>query len=150
MAESKKSLFKPTKPRKYKGNVNNIICRSSWEKEFCSWCDKNENIIEWASEELSIPYRSPLDNKIHRYYPDFLIRVKENTGQVKTYVIEVKPKKQTRPPKPRKNVTKSYLYECKTYAVNQAKWAAAHEWCKDRKIEFKIVTEKELGITYGR
>ena len=146
MAESKKSLFKPTKPRKYKGNVNNIICRSSWEKEFCSWCDKNENIIEWASEELSIPYRSPLDNKIHRYYPDFLIRVKENTGQVKTYVIEVKPKKHTRPPKPRKNVTKSYLYECKTYAVNQAKWEAADAWCKDRKIEFKIITEKELGI----
>ena len=150
MAESKKSLFKPTKPRKYKGDVKNIICRSSWEKEFCSWCDLNENIIEWASEEFSIPYRSPLDNKIHKYYPDFLIRVKENTGQVKTYVIEVKPKKQTRPPKPRKNVTKSYLYECKTYAVNQAKWEAANEWCKDRKIEFKIVTEQELGINHGR
>ena len=75
---------------------------------------------------------------------------KESTGQVKTYVIEVKPKKQTRPPKPRKNVTKSYIYECKTYAVNQAKWEAANEWCKDRKIEFKIVTEQELGINHGR
>ena len=82
--------------------------------------------------------------------PDFIIKVKENTGNVKTYVIEVKPKKQTRPPKPRKNVTKSYLYECKTYAVNQAKWTAADAWCKDRKIEFKIVTEQELGINHGR
>ena len=149
MAESIKSLFKPTKPRKYKGDVNNIICRSSWEKKFCSWCDLNESIIEWGSEEFWIPYRHP-DGKTRRYFPDFIIKVKESTGQVKTYVIEVKPKKQTRPPKPRKNVTKSYLYECKTYAVNQAKWTAASAWCKDRKIEFKIVTEQELGINHGR
>jgi len=150
MAESIKSLFKPTKPRKYKGDINNIICRSNWEKRFCSWCDLNESIIEWGSEEFFIKYVSPVDNRYHRYYPDFLIKVKESTGQIKTYVIEVKPKKQTRPPKPRKNVTKSYIYECKTYAVNQAKWEAANEWCKDRKIEFKIVTEQELGINHGR
>jgi len=150
MAESIKSLFKPTKPKKYKGDINNIICRSNWEKRFCSWCDLNESIIEWGSEEFFIKYVSPVDNRYHRYYPDFLIKVKESTGQVKTYVIEVKPKKQTRPPKPRKNVTKSYIYECKTYAVNQAKWEAANEWCKDRKIEFKIVTEQELGINHGR
>ena len=150
MAESIKSLFKPTKPKKYKGDINNIICRSNWEKRFCSWCDLNKSIIEWGSEEFFIKYVSPVDNRYHRYYPDFLIKVKESTGQVKTYVIEVKPKKQTRPPKPRKNVTKSYIYECKTYAVNQAKWEAANEWCKDRKIEFKIVTEQELGINHGR
>ena len=145
MAESIKSLFKPTKPRKYKGDVNNIICRSSWEKRFCSWCDLNESIIEWGSEEFWIPYRAP-DGKTRRYFPDFIIKVKESTGQVKTYVIEVKPKKQTRPPKPRKNVTKSYLYECQTYAVNQAKWKAAVEFCEDRMIQFKIITEDELGI----
>ena len=149
MAESIKSLFKPTKPRKYKGDVNNIICRSSWEKRFCSWCDLNESIIEWGSEEIWIPFRPP-DDKTRRYFPDFIIKVKESTGQVKTYVIEVKPKKQTLKPKPRKKVTKSYLYECKTYAVNQAKWEAANEWCKDRKIEFKIVTEQDLGINHGR
>jgi hypothetical protein len=146
MAESKKSLFKPSHPKKYKGNPNNIICRSSWENKFCNWCDLNESILEWGSEEFSIPYISPLDGKRHKYYPDFLIKVKENTGQIKTYVIEVKPKKQTRPPKPRKKVTQSYLYECRTYAINQAKWKAANEWCKDRKIEFKVVTERELGI----
>tara|TARA_B100000427_G_C15470492_1_gene578318 strand:+ start:878 stop:1327 length:450 start_codon:yes stop_codon:yes gene_type:complete len=149
MAESIKSLFKPTKPRKYKGDINNIICRSSWEKRFCSWCDLNESIIEWGSEEFWIPYRAP-DGKTRRYFPDFIIKVKESNGKIKTYVIEVKPSKQTRPPKPRKNVTKSYLYECKTYAVNQAKWQAADEWCKDKRIEFKIITEKELGINHGR
>ena len=74
------------------------------------------------------------------------MKVRENSGDIKTYVIEVKPAKQTRQPKPRKKVTKSYLYECKTYEVNQAKWKAASEWCKDRQVEFKIITEKELGI----
>ena len=145
MAESKKSLFKPSHPRKYKGNVNNIICLSSWEQKFCNWCDINESIVEWGSEEFWIPYRAP-DGKVRRYFPDFIIKVKENTGEIKTYVIEVKPAKQTRPPKPRKKVTKSYIYECTTYAMNQAKWEAASEWCKDNKIEFKVVTEKELGI----
>ena len=145
MAESIKSRFKPSFPKKYKGNAKNIICRSSWEKTFCNWCDMNENIIEWGSEEFWIPYRAP-DGKVRRYFPDFLIKVKESTGQIKTYVIEVKPKKQTRPPKKRKKVSQSYIYECKTYAVNQAKWKAASEWCKDRRIEFKIITERELGI----
>ena len=145
MAESIKSLFKPTKPKKYKGDARNIICRSSWERKFCNWCDLNESIIEWGSEEFWIPYHAP-DGKVRRYFPDFIIKVKENTGKVKTYVIEVKPAKQTKPPKKKTKVTKSYLYECTTYAVNQAKWKAAREWCADRKVEFKIVTEKELGI----
>ena len=145
MAESIKSLYKPTNPKKYTGNPRNIICRSSWEIRFCNWCDINESIVEWGSEEFWIPYRAP-DGKVRRYFPDFLIKVKESNGQLKTYVIEVKPKKQTLKPKPRKKVTKSYLYECKTYEVNKAKWKAAREWCADRKVEFKIVTEKELGI----
>ena len=99
-----------------------------------------------GSEEFYIPYISPLDNRVHRYFPDFIIKVKESTGQIKTYVIEVKPKKQTRPPKTPKRKTKSYLYECKTYAVNQLKWKAAVEFCEDRRIKFKIITEDELGI----
>ena len=146
MAESIKSLFKPTKPKKYKGDVKNIICRSSWERRFCNWCDTNESILEWGSEEFWIPYLSPIDNRTHRYFPDFIIKVKESTGDIKTYVIEVKPKRQTKPPIKKKRVSKSYLYEIKTYSVNQAKWNAASEWCKDRKIEFKIITENELGI----
>ena len=100
----------------------------------------------WASEEFSIPYLSPKDNRVHKYFPDYLIKVKEKNNRIKSYVVEVKPKKQTLPPKKRKNITKSYIYECQTYAVNQAKWAAASEFCKDNRIEFKIVTEDELGI----
>lgn len=146
MAESIKSKYKPEYPSKYKGNPDNIICRSSWERRFCRWCDLNENIISWGSEEFFIPYVSPVDNRVHRYYPDFIIKVKESNGKVKTYVIEVKPEKQTAPPKKRSRVTKSYLYEAQTYAVNQAKWKAAQEWCADRLVEFKIITERELGI----
>ena len=138
--------YKPINPRKYNGNPNNIICRSSWERKFCQWCDRKENVISWASEEISIPYVSPKDNRIHKYYPDFLIKVKEHNNRIQTYVVEVKPKKQTLPPKKRKRVTKSYIYECTTYAVNQAKWKAASEFCKDNRINFKIVTEDELGI----
>lgn len=146
MNESIKSKYKPSYPKKYKGNSNNIICRSSWERKFCSYCDLNENIIEWASEEFFIPYVSPVDNKVHRYFPDFIIKVKESNGAIKTYVVEIKPKRQTIPPVKKSRVTKSFIHECKTYAVNQAKWKAADEWCKDRLLEFKIITEDNLGI----
>ena len=146
MAESLKSKYKPSNPQKYKGDYNNIICRSTWERKFCRWCDLNESIISWGSEEFFIPYVSPVDNRVHRYFPDFIIKLKEHSGKVKTYVIEVKPKKQTVPPVKKTRVTKSFIHETKTYAVNQAKWKAAQEWCKDRLLEFKIITEKELGI----
>ena len=146
MGESKKSVYRPSFPKKYKGNVNNIICRSNWERKFCKWCDSNPNILEWSSEEMWIRYISPVDHTSHRYFPDFIITVKESNGSIKRYLIEVKPKKQTKPPVKKKNPTKSYIYECTTYAVNQAKWKAAKEWCDDRKIEFKLITEEELGL----
>ena len=143
MAASKKSQSYPSYPKKYKGNPNNIICRSNWERKFCQWCDNNENILEWGSEELWIPYKSPVDRRVHRYFPDFIIKVKESTGQVKTYIVEVKPKKQTKPP-----TSKSSPFDVKTYAINEAKWKAAKEFCDDRRIGFKIITEEELGIKY--
>ena len=146
MAESIKSKYRPSFPSKYKGDPTNIICRSSWERKFCHWCDLNESIIEWGSEEFYIPYLSPVDNRVHKYYPDFIIKLRESSGKIKTYVIEVKPKKQTKPPTKKSRVTKSYIHECMTYAVNQAKWKAAVEFCKDHLIEFKIITEEELGI----
>jgi hypothetical protein len=138
--------FHPQNPQKYKGNVNNIIYRSSWELKFMQWCDRNENILEYGSEEFWIPYISPVDNRVHRYFPDFIIKVKENSGNTKNYVVEVKPQRQTVPPKQKSRVTKSYLYEAQTYAVNQAKWKAAEEWCADRLLNFIVITEKELGI----
>ena len=146
MGESIKSRYTPIYPSKYQGNTKHIICRRSWERKFCQWCDMNNSIISWASEEFSIPYISPKDNRVHKYYPDYLIKVKEKNDKIKTYVVEVKPYKQTMPPKTPKRKTKSYLTECVTYAVNQAKWKAAKEFCEDHRIEFKVVTEKELGI----
>lgn len=150
MAESIKSIYKPSNPHKYQGDASNIICRSSWERRFCNWCDHNENILRWASEEFSIPYISPKDNRVHRYYPDYLIEVREKTGKIKKYIVEVKPKKQTQPPKKPSRVTKSYIYESVTFAVNQAKWKAAQEFALDNGVEFMIVTEDQLGIKpYG-
>ena len=144
---SYKGRYQPNNPLKYKGNFRNIIYRSLWELKFMKNCDSNRNILEWGSEEFFLPYRSPLDNKVHRYFPDFYIKVKESTGQIKKYIIEVKPKKQCIEPKPQKKKTRTYIYEVRQYAQNQAKWKAAEEYCLDRGYEFKILTEKELGIT---
>ena len=143
---SYKGRYQPNNPLKYKGNFRNIIYRSLWELKFMKYCDSNQNILEWGSEEFFIPYTSPVDGKRHRYYPDFYIKVKESTGQVKKYVIEIKPKKQCIEPKPQKKKTKGYIYEVCEYAKNQAKWKAASEYCKDRMVEFKVLTENELGI----
>jgi hypothetical protein len=143
---SYKGKYQPSHPKKYKGNPTNIIYRSLWERKFMVYCDTNENIIEWGSEELALPYRSPVDNRIHRYFPDFYIKVKESNGLTKKYIIEIKPQKQTIEPKVPKRKTKSYIYEVVEYAKNQAKWKAAEEWCLDRGYEFKVLTENELGI----
>ena len=141
-----KGKYYPSFPRKYKGDPTNIIYWSLWERKFMVYCDKNQNILEWASEEIAIPYRSPIDNRVHRYFPDFYMKVKEMNGRIKRYVIEVKPAKQTKPPAKPKRQTKGYIREAYEYAKNQAKWKMAREFCADRQWEFKVVTEKELGI----
>lgn len=137
--------FIPKNPTKYVGDPNNIIYRSSWECRCMSYFDRTDEIISWASEEISIPYKSPVDSRMHRYFPDFIIRVKSG-NKTKTIMIEVKPYKQTQPPKQRSRVTKQYITEVTTYGVNQAKWVAAEEYCKDRGWEFKVITETDLGI----
>ena len=141
-----KGKYYPSFPRKYKGDPTNIIFRSLWERKFMVYCDKNANVLEWNSEEISIPYRSPLDNRVHRYFPDFYMKVKESNGIIKNYIVEVKPLKQTTPPKKPKKQTRGYIREAYEYARNQAKWKVAKEFCKDRRWEFKVITEKELGI----
>ena len=143
---SYKGKYKPRFPKKYKGNPTNIIYRSSWELKFMRYCDSNQNILEWGSEEFCLPYKSPLDNRIHRYFPDFYIKVRESTGIIKKMIIEVKPKRQCMEPKKTKIKTRGYIYEVREYVKNQAKWKAAEEYCIDRGFEFKILTEKELGI----
>jgi len=138
--------YQPSYPQKYKGDPTNIVYRSLWERRFMKYCDTNENILEWGSEEIALPYRSPLDNKIHRYFPDFYIKVRENDGRIQKYIIEVKPKKQTIEPKVQKKKTKGYIHEVTEWVRNQAKWKVAQEFCEDRQWKFKIITEDELGI----
>ena len=137
-----KRKFIPIFPEKYTGDPTNIIMRSSWETRFASWCDKNPSVLKWSSEETIIPYRCPTDNRIHRYFVDFKITV--STG--KTYIIEVKPAAQTQPPIYPGRQTQRYITESLTFMKNQAKWEAANEFARDRGWEFKIITEKELGL----
>ena len=143
-----KGRYNPVNPKKYKGNSHNIIYRSLWERKFMVYCDTNDKVLEWGSEEIIIPYISPWDGKKHRYFPDFYIKVKQSNGNLKKFIIEVKPKKQTRPPKPVVRKTKRWINEVRTFGVNEAKWKHATKWCKDNDMEFKILTEEELGIRY--
>ena len=143
---SYKGKYYPSFPRKYKGDPTNIIYRSLWERKFMVYCDKNSKILEWGSEEIALPYISPHDSRVHRYFPDFYIKVQENTGKIKRYLIEVKPLKQTVKPKKPKRQTKGYIYEVREYAKNMAKWKAGDEFCKDRLWKFQVLTEHELGI----
>ena len=143
-----KGRYNPVNPKKYKGNPQNIIYRSLWERKFMVYCDTNDKVLEWGSEEIIIPYISPWDGKKHRYFPDFYIKVKQSSGNIKKFIIEVKPKKQTRPPKPVERKTKRWIKEVRTFGINEAKWKHATKWCKDNDMEFKILTEEELGIRY--
>ena len=136
--------YQPSFPKKYKGDHTNIVYRSLWERKFMVYCDKNENILEWGSEEIAFPYRSPVDNRVHRYFPDFYIKVRESNGSIKKMIVEIKPYKQTVEPKVKKRKTRGYIFEVTEYAKNQAKWSAAKEWCLDHGYEFKVLTENEL------
>ena len=144
--KSYKGTYRPNNTAKYLGDPSNIIYRSSWELKFMKYCDSNDNVLRWGSEELAIPYISPADWKKHRYFPDFFIEVKKTNGTITKYLVEVKPKYQTQEPKTQTRVTKRYVTEVVTYAVNKAKWKAAEEFCLDRSWEFMILTEHELKV----
>jgi hypothetical protein len=137
--------FIPKNPEKYVGDVDNISFRSSWERKAMIFFDDNPNVLKWGSEELIIMYVSPVDDRPHRYFPDFILSLKSRDGLIKKYVVEVKPAIQCEPPKQKKK-TQRMLMEVKTYAVNQAKWEAARKWCASNGFEFTILTERELGI----
>ncbi len=144
-----KGRYNPIHPKKYKGDHHNIVYRSLWERKFMVYCDTSDNIIEWGSEEIIIPYLSPWDGRMHRYFPDFYIKVKQHDGSVKKFIIEVKPKKQCSPPeKTPKRKTKRWFKEVKTWGVNSAKWKYATSWCENNGMEFKILNEDHLGIKY--
>ena len=142
-----KGKFRPDQPEKYKGNTRNIIYRSMWERRFMIYLDRNENIIEWGSEELSIPYKSPVDGKIHRYFPDFYVKVKQYDHTIKEYLVEIKPKNQVTPPKKNPNrKTKSWHYAIREWGKNQAKWKSATHYCQKHNMEFKVLTVNDLGL----
>jgi len=132
-----KTIFNPKNPKKYIGDASKIVCRSLWERNVCKFCDDHPKILKWSSEEVAIPYVSPIDKKIHNYFPDFLIQFENREGK-QTWMVEVKPKKQT------------YLKESAskkektTWIINNAKWEAAKSYCQKNNIEFKIITEKDL------
>jgi hypothetical protein len=145
-----KGYFKPKHPEKYKGNANNIIYRSSWELKLMLHLDDHPHVIQWSSEEFFIPYKSPVDGKMHRYFPDFYVKKRTAEGNIEVQIIEVTPAYQTVPPviKESKKPSKKYINEVFTWGINSAKWKAAREYCSDRKWQFDIFTEKELGIKF--
>ena len=139
----------PINPKKYKGDHSKVIYRSLWERKLMVYCDNNKSVLEWGSEEVIIPYMSPWDGRLHRYFPDFYMKVKQASGVTKKFIIEVKPKYQCQPPtKAPKRKTKRWLNEVKTWVINEAKWKSANEFCLDHGMEFKILTEDHLNIKY--
>ena len=141
MAKSYKGLYKPTHPKKYVGDHTGIVYRSLLERRFMRYCDLNEDISFWASEELAIRYYNPLTKRFHRYFPDFIIKTSNN----EKFMIEIKPYRQLTPPKTPTKKSRSYMRESLEYIKNKAKWSAAKEYCDDNGLKFKFITEKDLG-----
>ena len=144
-----KGKYIPINRKKYVGNSSQVIYRSLWERKLMVYCDRNEKVIEWGSEEVIVPYRSPWDGKMHRYFPDFYMKVKQGNGTYKKFIIEVKPKAQCKEPiKTPKRKTKKWYKEVQTWGINQAKWKSAIDYCENRGMEFKILTEDHLNPQY--
>lgn len=144
--EAKK--FIPTNPQKYVGDVKNIIARSGLERRYMKYLDTNPSVIAWNSEELIIPYVNSVDRKVHRYFPDFLVKVKTADGEIRKFVVEVKPFSQTIPPKRGKKKAKTLLNESLTWEQNLSKWKAAEAFCKKHGMIFLKVTEKDIKVKY--
>lgn len=140
-------IFRPVNKHKYKGNPDQIIYRSGWEAKFFRYLDQHPDVLEWQSEEVIVPYFCPTDNKMHRYFPDVVVKKRNPNGTIGITMIEIKPERETQPPKQTKNKTQRRLIkEALTFAKNTAKWAAAERFCQDRGWTFKVMTEKHLGI----
>ena len=140
----RKGKFRPKNPRKYVGNVNNIIYRSSWELTFMQFLDQNSSILNWGSEIIAIPYIKPTTGKVHKYYPDFWVKYKNKKGVMVQELIEVKPEKQTKQPTTVGKNRKTQLYEAVTFTINTAKWKAAKLFCDKYNMTWKILTERQI------
>ncbi len=142
-AQSHKGLYNPLNDQKYRGS-RPIVYRSGLELSFFRWCDRNDRVLQWGSESVVIPYISPKDGRMHRYFVDNVLILQTDKGN-KKFLVEIKPEKQTMPPsqsarKSKKNV----LFEQITWAINSSKWDAAKAWCAKNNFEFVILTEKDL------
>lgn len=153
----KRGYFKPKNPQKYIGDPTNIVYRSGWELLVMKYLDENTNVVRWSSDGLDIdnkptehgvavPYVSPIDNRVHRYFPDFIAEIRTVNDGIKTYMLEVKPKAQTMEPKKKTRKTKRYITEVMTWGVNKQKWKSAEEFCRKRGWEFRLITEDQLGL----
>jgi len=140
----RQGVFKPRNHKKYVGSGYPVY-RSGWELKFFRWCDENANVLEWASEAIVIPYTNPIDGKVHRYFTDGVLVIKES-DTVSKYIVEIKPSSQTKPPTTGKKRNSTVIYEGRRYIQNTAKWQAAKKWCVQRGYKFLILTEKELGL----
>ena len=144
--ETYKGKYRVNYPKKYKGDINEIIYRSSWELKFMRWCDLNPSVFEWGYETMIIPYKSPVDNKVHRYFVDFFIKVQDKNNSIQKYLVEIKPEKFTKPTAIPKRKTKRFIQEVINYGINQAKWKYADNYCLNRGWKFLVLTENDLGI----
>jgi hypothetical protein len=147
--ETYKGRYRIENIKKYKGDISDVIYRSSWELKFMRWCDSNSSVLEWGSETVIIPYRSPVDNNVHRYFVDFYIKIQDKDKKILKYLIEIKPEKFTKPPPIPQKQTKRFIQEVFNYGINQSKWKAASTFCDDRGWKFLVLTERDLGINYG-
>ena len=145
----KQGKFTPRNPHKYVGDLSNIVYRSSWERKFLDWCDRNPSVVQYNSEGIIIPYFSQADNKNRRYFVDFIIKMKKDDGSLVTLLIEIKPYHETVPPKATRK-TKRYLEMCHTYQVNQDKWHAAEKWAAQNGCVFRVMDQYDLGIAHRR
>lgn len=144
-----KGKYSPKNPQKYEGDSTQIFYRSSWELMVFDWLDKNDSVVSWSSEELIIPYICSTDNRQHRYFPDVRFKIKSEDSTIKTYIVEIKPKKYTVAPKIPKRKSKRFLEETLQYVKNQSKWKAANEFAMRKNAIFMVWTEdtiKKLGI----
>jgi hypothetical protein len=141
-----KGKYRVINPSKYRGDSQDVTYRSSWELKFMKWCDTNPSVLEWGSETIIIPYTSPVDNRVHRYFVDFYIKVQDRNGKINRYLVEIKPAKFTKPPEIPARKTRRFVQEVFQYGTNQAKWKAANDYCIERSMKFLVLTEVDLGI----
>ena len=128
-------------PEKYAGDAKKVVYRSLWERQCFRWCEDNPKVKYWNSEEIVIPYKYEVDKRLHRYFVDLLVQMKNGD----TYLIEIKPKKETIPPKQGKRKTKRYINEVLTFSKNQDKWEAADQYAKHKGWQFQVWTEETLN-----